>query len=263
MYRKVPAAAAVTVCLLGTAWGFAAAGAGANPSSGAGRAAQAAKNCPLPKFGPGKNYHPTIHPADFSPNITNKWSPFPVGTTFVYSGVDGTDHITDIVSPSHRTKVLDGVRARVINDRVLVHGRVSERTSDYYAQDKCGNVWYFGEDTAELNRHGKVISRQGSFHSGVHGAQPGVYMQAHPQLGRKFRQEWYKGHAEDVFKAIQKHQSRTTPYASFKNLLRTRETDGLEPSIVDNKYFAPGIGSVVELTVKGATERLHLVDVLR
>jgi hypothetical protein len=262
MDRNVSAAAAVTV-LLGTAGVLAAAAVGANLSFGARHPAMAAKHCPLPRFGPGKDYRPTIHPADFSPNITNKWSPFPVGTTFVYSGVDSGDHIVDIVTPSHRTKVLDGVRARVINDRVLVHGRVSERTSDYYAQDKCGNVWYFGEDTAELNQHGKVTTRQGSFHAGVKGAEPGVYMQAHPQVGRKFRQEWYRGHAEDQFKAIQKHQAHKTPYASFKNLLRTRETDGLEPGIVDNKYFAPGIGSVVELTVKGATERLHLVDVLR
>jgi hypothetical protein len=185
-----------------------------------------------------------------------------VGWTFIYTGVDGKDKTTDIVTPSRHTRVIDGVRTRKVNDRVLVHGRVAERTSDYYAQDKCGNVWYFGEDTAELDRHGRVTTRSGSFHAGVAGAQPGVFMQAHPQLGRWFRQEWWAGQAEDRFKAVQKHQSRHEPYATYRNLLQTEEKDGLERGVVDRKYFAPGIGSVEELTVKGAHEHLRLVDVL-
>jgi hypothetical protein len=139
---------------------------------------------------------------------------------------------------------------------------LQERTSDYYAQDRCGNVWYFGEDTAELDRHGNVVSTEGSFHAGVDGAQPGVYMQAHPQVGRRFRQEWYQGHAEDVFKVISRSSSVSVPYGSFRHALRTEETNALEPEVVDNKYFVKGIGEVAELAVKGPREELRLVEII-
>jgi hypothetical protein len=164
---------------------------------------------------------------------------------------------------SRRTKLIDGVTTRVVADRVLTGGLVRERTFDDYAQDACGNVWYFGEDTAELDRHGKVTTTDGSFRAGVDGGQAGVFMQAHPQLGRKFRQEWYQGQAEDVYEAVSMSATRSVPYGTFKGVLRTRETNALEPGVRDNKYYAHGIGSINELTVHGGNERLNLVDILR
>ena len=158
--------------------------------------------------------------------------------------------------------MIDGVRTRVVEDRLLLNGRLEERTSDYYAQDRCGNVWYFGEDTAELGARGQVISTEGSFHAGVDGAQPGVYMQRQVQLGRWFRQEWYAGQAEDTFRAVQRAAAVTVPYGTFAHPLRTEERTALEPGVVDNKWYVPGIGQVEELAVRGPQERLVLVDVL-
>jgi hypothetical protein len=159
--------------------------------------------------------------------------------------------------------VIDGVRSRVVEDRLYTQGFLGERTSDYYAQDRCGNVWYFGEDTAELNRHGKVTSRSGSFHAGVNGAQPGVFMQAHPQIGRKFRQEWAPGQAEDTYHALSFSSSATVPYGSFHGtLLRTAETTALEPGVLDNKFYLRGVGSVLETTVKGGHETLRLSEII-
>src|SRR6185312_1996778 len=117
-------------------------------------------------------------------------------------GTKDGDPALDLVVPTTRTRRIDGVRTRVVEDRLYLHDVLRERTSDYYAQDRCGNVWYFGEDTAELDEHGHVVSTEGTFHAGVDGAQPGVFMQAHPQIGRRFRQEWYRGHAEDTFKVL-------------------------------------------------------------
>jgi hypothetical protein len=221
------------------------------------------RGCRLPTFGPGARYHPHIDPADFGPNVDNPWFPLHPGTTFMYSGrKDGTKAI-DVFAVSHRTSVVDGVRTRVVEDRLLLNGVLEERTRDYYAQDRCGNVWYFGEDTAELDRHGHVISREGSFRAGVAGAQPGVYMQAHPTVGRTFRQEWDPGNAEDQFTAIGKHARVTVPYGSFHHALRTRETTALEPGVVDNKLYVRGLGQVLEVTLRGGDEKLALVDVLR
>jgi hypothetical protein len=219
--------------------------------------------CPLPTFGPGRDYHPTFDRTGFTAAVTNPWFPLPVGRTYIYTGIDGTHRTTDIMTVSRRTKQIDGVRTRVVEDRVLTGGVVRERTSDYYAQDACGNVWYFGEDTAELDRHGNVITTDGSFRAGVDGGQPGVFMQAHPQLGRKFRQEWYQGQAEDVYEALGTTATRSVPYGTFTSVLRTAETNALEPGVRDNKYYARGVGTITELTVKGGNERLDLVDILR
>lgn len=224
--------------------------------------ADATTSCHLPKFGPGSAYHPHINPANFSPNVTNPYFPLPPGTTFVYAGIKDGKRALDIFVPTSRTRVIDGVTTRVVEDRGYLNNRLEERTSDYYAQDRCGNVWYFGEDTAELDRHGHVISTEGSFHAGVDGAEPGVFMQAHPQLRRKFRQEWYQGHAEDQFSVIDRSTHVTVPYGSFDHALRTRETTVLEPAVVDNKYYVQGIGEVAELSVKGPREAFRLVEII-
>jgi hypothetical protein len=155
------------------------------------------------------------------------------------------------------------VTTRVVADRLFLDGVLEERTSDYYAQDRCGNVWYFGEDTAELDRHGEVVSREGSWHAGVRGAQPGVYMQAHPQLHRRFRQEWAPPSAEDEFSAIWRGRPVTVPYGHFQHALGTRETTAVEPGVVDQKVYVRGIGEVLERSVKGGNDKLTLVDVLR
>ena len=224
--------------------------------------AGAMSSCPLPNFGPGRDYRPLIEPASFSPNVDNKFFPLTPGTTLIYTGTKDGKTALNLVATTSRTKVIDGVTTRVVEDRLYLNNVLEERTSDYYAQDRCGNVWYFGEDTATLDSLGKVISTDGSFRAGVDGAQPGVFMQAHPQIGRKFRQEWYEGHAEDVFMVVSLAAPVTVPYGSFGNALRSEETTALEPGVLDNKFFAQGIGEVTELAVKGPREELRLVEII-
>jgi hypothetical protein len=225
-------------------------------------AAAGGRSCQLPRFGPGRDYHPHIDPADFSPNVTNKFFPLTPGKTLVYTGTKDGEKALDLVATTSRTRVIAGVTTRVVQDRLYLDNVLAERTSDYYTQDRCGNVWYFGEDTAELDRHGNVISTEGTWHAGVDGAQPGVFMQAHPQVGRKFRQEWYQGQAEDVFKVVSRNARISVPYGSFRHALRTEETNALEPDVLDNKYYVKGIGEVAELSVKGPREALKLVEII-
>jgi hypothetical protein len=233
------------------------AGGGSTASAG-----DAGKGCRLPVFGPGASYHPTIRASEFSPRVTNPWFPLVVGRTMIYSGVkDGKQALNVMVVTPH-TRRVDGVRTRVVEDRLYLDGVLEERTRDYYAQDRCGNVWYFGEDTAMLDARGRVVSTEGSFHAGVDGAQPGVFMQAHPQMGRWFRQEWYAGHAEDRFKVLALHSTVTVPLGRFRDALRTEERTDLESAVVDNKYYVRGIGEVFEGAVKGPREGLSLVEII-
>jgi hypothetical protein len=224
--------------------------------------AAAGRSCELPVFGPGANYHPQIKPSDFGPSVTNPLFPLKPGRTLVYTGTKDRKKARDTFSTTSRTKVIDGVTTRVVADRLYLNNVLEERTSDYYAQDRCGNVWYFGEDTATLDRKGNVIDTEGSFHAGVDGAQPGVFMQAHPEVGRRFRQEWYQGHAEDTFRVLSLSAPVTVPYGTFADALKTEETTALEPDVVDNKYYVNGIGEVEELAVQGPLEKLELVEII-
>ena len=144
-----------------------------------------------------------------------------------------------------------------------MNGKLEERTTDWYSQDSRGNVWYFGESTAELDAHGRVTSTEGTWQAGRDGAQPGIYMPARPVPGRTGRQEFYKRHAEDHFEVLSLHANVRVPYTSSSNALLTKEWTPLEPGVIDHKLYVRGIGTVLEQTVKGGDERLELVSVQR
>jgi hypothetical protein len=227
-------------------------------TAGAGGSAAAASGN---QGGPGFNPHRF---GAHSNRVDNPWFPLPVGRTLVYTGTEGGKPAQDIFRITHKTKFVAGVRAAVVNDRVIHGGRVTERPRDFYAQDKAGTVWYLGEATAELNAKGKVKSTEGSFEAGKDGAKGGIFMPANPQVGQSFKQEDYKGHAEDRFKILSLAVSVTTPAASSTQAMLTQETTPLEPGIVDHKYYVQGIGTVLEDTVRGVppgSERLQLTSV--
>ena len=166
----------------------------------------------------------------------------------------------DVVTATDRTKRILGVATTVVHDVVSVKGRPEEVTDDFYAQDRHGNVWYFGEETKELNPQGKTTSTEGSFQAGVNGARAGVLIPGTPKVGLVGRQEFLKGEAEDHFEVLDLKASVSVPFVSSMRALRTSEWTPLEPGVIDNKYYIRGIGSVREITVKGPVERLKLVS---
>lgn len=228
-----------------------------------GTAVAAGRGCPLPTFGPGASYHPHFKAGPHTANVTNPWFPLPVGTTSVYAGTKDGETALDIVTNSRATRVIDGVRTRVVEDRLFLSGNLKERTSDYYAQDRCGNVWYFGEDTAELDPNGKVTTTEGTWHSGVDGAKPGIFMYAVPRVGQSARQEYLKGQAEDHFEVIATGKAVTVPFKGFGGVLLTKEWTPVEPGVLDHKFYARGIGTVLEQTVKGGNELNELASFRR
>ena len=205
-------------------------------------------------------YAPDIDPADFTTRIDNKNFPLKPGTTFVYEGKTKDATEGDVVAVTSDTKNIMGVECVVVNDRVTEDGKLTEKTYDWYAQDKKGNVWYFGEDSKEYE-NGKVVSTKGSWQAGVDGAKPGIIMPADPKVGENYRQEYYKGKAEDMAKVLSLDESATVPYGSFDHALMTNEWTPLEPNIAEHKYYAAGVGNILEVAVKGPQERLELVDV--
>jgi hypothetical protein len=207
-------------------------------------------------------YWPQIDPANFSSTIDNPYLPMTPGTTFVYEGTTEGEGQQDVMVVTRQTKEILGVACVVVKDTARHDGALLEQTDDWYAQDGDGNVWYFGEDTKEYEE-GKVVSTEGSWVAGVDGAQPGVVMPAHPQVTDSFRQEYYPGHAEDLFWIVGLAQPVSVPYGQFEKAALTLEWTRLEPDVIDRKYYVPGVGLVLEASAAGPQERAVLVSITK
>ncbi len=203
-----------------------------------------------------ESYDPAIVPADFVAGIDNPLWPLLPGTQFVFEGGDETITVTVTAD----TKEILGVTAMVVHDVVTVSGELLEDTYDWYAQDTAGNVWYLGEDTKEYE-NGQVVSTAGSWEAGVDGAKAGIVMHAvQPPVGIPYRQEYYACEAEDLAVVVASGQSVTVPHGSFADCLQTREFTPLDPDANEHKYYAPGIGLVLEVDI-GSGARVELVEV--
>jgi hypothetical protein len=205
-------------------------------------------------------YSPSIDPDNFVDRIDNKYWPLEPGTAFHYKGVRGTTPQTDDEVVTHQKEQILGISCTVVRDTVSEHGRPIERTFDFYAQDKQGNVWYLGEDSFEL-KNGRFVKASDSWRSGVDGAKPGIIMPTNPQRGDSYRQEYYPpGEALDEARVLGHRGPITVPYGTFKRSLVTSEFSPLEPQ-TEEKYYVAGVGEILERVVKGHREEFQLVSV--
>jgi hypothetical protein len=208
------------------------------------------------KLGPDR-YVPVINPANFTTTINNPYFPLVPGTTFTYLNRHRT--IRDVFAVTHDTRVINGVTCVQVHDSVYTNGELTEDTLDFFAQDREGNVWYFGENTAEFE-DGLIATIDGSFLSGLDHDKAGIIMKAHPAIGDFYRQEFSLGNAEDYAETLNLNSRVVVPYGQFNNCLKSQETTPLEPDALEDKYYAPGVGNV--LTVDRVTgERDELISI--
>jgi hypothetical protein len=209
--------------------------------------------------GDGGTYVPEVDPADFVDTIDNPYLPLAPGSRWVYEGTSGgeTERVEVVVTTDRR--VVLGISAVVVRDTVTVDGELAEDTFDWFAQDRSGNVWYLGEDSREY-ADGEVVSTEGSWEAGVDGAQPGIVMPADPIPGQAYRQEYLEGEAEDMAEVGRLGSTEQVPYGTLTGLLVTKEWTPLEPDVVEEKYYAKGIGLVLEVVTAGGEGRVELVE---
>lgn len=197
--------------------------------------------------------------ANFVAGVQNPYFPLVPGTVLTYrqETQDGVE--TDTVTVTHDTKTILGVTTFVVHDAVYLNGALAEDTFDWYAPDKDGNVWYFGEDTREL---GPPVSTVGSWEAGKDGAQAGIIMLAHPQVGDTYYQENAPSVVADQARVKGLNETATVPYGTFTGCIKTQEWTPLEPGNRAFKFYASGFGTVLEEPNQGGGP-VELISVIR
>jgi len=149
---------------------------------------------------------------------------------------------TLIITVLDETKVVDGVKTRVVEERETKGGKLAEVSRNYFAIDKTtGDIYYFGEDVDVYGRDGKVTGHEGAWLSGVGGARFGLGMPGKPQVGDRYYQEIAPKVAMDRAEVVSLTEDVKVPAGMFKNCLRTRESSALE-SGSEEKLYAPEVG---------------------
>jgi hypothetical protein len=209
---------------------------------------------------------PSPDPDDFVSRIDNPYLPLVPGSTWTYESRSSTGTETITVTVTDETRVVAGVETTVVHDEVRdARGKLVEDTYDWFAQDRAGNVWYFGEDTTaydddpEEGPDDSTASTEGSWEAGVDGAMAGVAMLAAPRIGDGYRQEFREGVAEDRAEVLRVSVTLELDTESYDDVLVTSDSTPLEPGLEERKYYAPGIGLVAEETVRGEKEHVQLV----
>jgi hypothetical protein len=201
-----------------------------------------------------------LDPADFSVEIDNAYWPMQPGSRWVYreTDADGTEQQV-VVTVTDDTRTVMGIEARVVRDVVTEDGELVEDTFDWYAQDDDGNVWYLGEETKEYE-DGEVTTTAGSWEAGADGALPGIIVPADPEVGMRYRQEYYAGEAEDSAEVLSISELAEVPYGTFDDVLLTKDFTPLDPEILEYKLYARGVGPVLVLGISGGSGREELVE---
>ncbi len=204
-------------------------------------------------------YDPKIDPTNFENGAPNPYFPLVPGTIRTYEG--GTDEglETIVVTVTGDTREILGVECTVVRDTVYLDGEMIEDTLDYFAADSAGNVWYFGENTVEIE-DGLVINTAGAWIAGEDGAKPGIVMPAPPVVGVTYRQEFALGNAEDAAKVLKIGGTVIVPAGTFSNCVRTADFTPISPGSLEHKFYAPGVGLVKELNPRTG-EAVVLVEV--
>lgn len=211
-----------------------------------------------------------FNPANFSQPLTisNPFFTLQPNTTQFFYTTSNSGCEADVMTITNDTRTIDGVTTRVVHDVVYrdtnCNGtRVKEEdTQDYYAQDNSGNVWYMGEISNDCTGNdcelddGSWLAGEDIFHIGQN-AQPGIQMLANPMVGNQYRQEFYRGHAEDQAVVTDTHLivrltfPNALPPRQFGGCIKTKEFTALEPDTVGYKYYCPKVGLVLETEQPG------------
>ena len=191
------------------------------------------------------NYNPRIDSQDFSSKITNQYLNLPMGKKMTFEATTEKGVKEEVkIEVLQQTKTIGGVETIIYLDKVYNDGQLVEETRDYLAQHKNGDVWYFGEEVNNYE-NGTLKDHAGTFIHGKDGAKAGIWMKAEQKVGDSYRQEYYKGQAEDMRDTIATGLRITTKMGIYDNCVKTYDWTPLDPTSREYKYYCPTVGSLV------------------
>jgi hypothetical protein len=205
-------------------------------------------------------YAPVIDPANFVIGVNNPYFPLKPGRSMTYTGKKGKVSLREQVAVTKNTRVVMGVTCMEVVDTLWESGKLAQKTLRWYAQDKDGTVWYFGAEAKQYKK-GKVSGMDGSWQAGAGGAQPGIIMLAHPTRGDTYRQDYLEGVVEDMAYVVSLDGALKVPYHAYKNLLITLNWSNLTPTVIEDHYYAKGVGFVYSEIVQGGKGEMKLVKI--
>jgi hypothetical protein len=213
----------------------------------------------VPDFAAAQFSHPAV--------IDNPLFPLPPGRTLTYREIDGDEEI--VIEVLRGTRAVAGLECRIVRDRVYVGGLLVEDTFDWYAQDDDGNVWYMGEEVTDFHydEDGNLIDIE---HPGVWEtlkdvagtgvlALPGYIMPAAPAVGDRYHQEYYQGAAEDYAEIDAVDLAVILADDTTYTTVKSHDLSTLDANIDSFKYYASGVGVVLEEEPDGV--RVELVSI--
>lgn len=197
---------------------------------------------------------PDFDPAGFSAPGTNPYWPLVPGAPrrHLGTGVDGEgDPVTEtaVLTFAGPGPVILGVQTVTLLDEAWEEGRIVERTHDFFAADRAGNVWYLGEDVENFryDEAGALIGTDNAsaWRAGVNGARPGIAMPAEMIVGRSLFQEHAPAEAAmDHAELVATGLTLTVAGVVYDEVVKFYETSAVEPDLREFKYYAPGVGLI-------------------
>ena len=203
-------------------------------------------------------YDPDPDEDDFVRGVDNRYLPWIPGSTWTYEKRTDEGLEVIVITVLDETIVIDEVECVVVRDTVTLDGELVEDTRDYYAQDREGDVWYFGEISINYE-DGEIADLDGSWEAGEEFAKPGIVMFDEPEIGTTYRQEFLIDEAEDAATILADGLVITVRAGTFTDCLQTEDFTPLEPEALEYKFYAPGVGLVLETDPRSG-EMLELVS---
>lgn len=206
------------------------------------------------------DYNPTIQPADFVNAINNPYLSLQPGMVWIYAGKDDHGRKIEIEEEvTSNTKIIRGVTTTVVRKRVWQKNKLIREVSEWYAQDKGGNVWSFGKESKKL-KNSEIIDTTNSWEAGINGAKPGIVMKAYPRAGDTYRQEFVYGKAENIAQVLSNSQTTKIGLGEYKNCLQIQSWTRLEPALVEYRFYSKEVGNVLRVeNIEGDSGEMTLV----
>lgn len=246
------------------------------------RAQRAGRIAACDLLGEGR-YDPSFDPSLFDdphhPTTPNPYFPLAVGDRWEYRG-EGERNTVEVLD---ETKQIVGVTCAVVLDQVFKNGELTEDTDDWFCHRKNGDVWYFGEETKDFENFSgdappfpELVSIDGSFKNGRDGSKGGLFVLAAPTVGAVYLEEFSLANAEDVTEILSityafGHDAtldQAVPpllaarFCANADCVVTKNYSLLEPGAFARKYYAKGVGVILEVEVDpeaGTAEPIQLV----